>query len=62
MGVDMTLPRVSISCRVIQAAVTADHRSAAEKFQPFPFREIIGSDPQKGLAMGYYFHYKDSRK
>jgi hypothetical protein len=55
MGVDMTSPLVFIFRRVIQAAVAADHRPAAEKFQPFPSREIIGSNPQKGLAMGDYF-------
>jgi hypothetical protein len=36
-----------LSCRVVQAAVAADHRPAAENFQPFPFREMIRSDPPK---------------
>jgi nucleoside-specific outer membrane channel protein Tsx len=66
MGVDMTSPLVLIFRRVIQTAVAADHRPAAEKFQPFLSREIIGADlqkgPQKGLAMGCYFHYKGSQK
>jgi hypothetical protein len=49
IGVDMTSPRVSISFRGVRVADAADHRPAAEKIQPFPFRKMVRADPRKKL-------------